>query len=109
MYRNGSPHRYTALPALHNFHLKGILEAARVGGKRSEDAGDGGTDVGAQGQRVHPVDVDGADAHEGRDGGREDRAALDQHRHTCSHLLYKTYVTAAIADHDLLLVPAGLP
>ena len=60
--------------------LERLLEDLAVGGEGGEDGGEGGPDVGAESQRVHALEVQDSDADQWREGGREDRTALYQHR-----------------------------
>ena len=56
------------------------LDPLLVGGHGRYECGRRGAEVGAERQRVHPLDGDEPDADEGRDGGGEDRARLHQER-----------------------------
>ena len=56
------------------------LDPFLVGGHGRYECGRRGAEVGAERQRVHPLDGDEPDADEGRDGGGEYRARLHQER-----------------------------
>ena len=53
-------------------HLEGVQQLLAGVCQRREDGRGGRADVGAQSQRVHPVYLDDADAHQWGEGGRED-------------------------------------
>ena len=59
-------------------HLQGIGNGVSWLCHGRQDASGGGSDVGAQGQWVHALDLDDADANERSEAGREDGAALDE-------------------------------
>ena len=61
-------------------HLHRGLNPLSVGGHGRYECGRRCAEVGAERQRVHPLDGDEPDADEGRDGGGEDRARLHQER-----------------------------
>ena len=56
-------------------------ELRPAGSQRGEEASSGRADVGAEGKRVHALDLDHADSHKRCEGGSEDGAALHEHRH----------------------------
>ena len=77
-------------------HLEGVQQL--LAGQRREDGGGGGADVGAQSQRVHPVYLDDADAHQWGEGGREDGRRLDHDGQTRAH--QDGEITGEVAAHS---------
>ena len=66
-------------------HVQGALQVLAVLRQRRQDPRQGRADVGAQGQRVHPLDGHDPDPDERRQGGGEDGAALQDHGHARAH------------------------
>ena len=62
--------------------LHRVLYGRRVGRQSGEDSGETRADIGAQGEREHPLNADETHADERGQGGGEHRAALHQHRET---------------------------
>ena len=62
--------------------LHRVAEVVFAGSECREDGRERRADVGAECERVHAVEVQHSDSDQRRDGRREDRAALHQHRQT---------------------------
>ena len=62
--------------------MEGLLENGSVRGESSENGGERRPDVGAEGQRIHAVEMEDSDSYEWCESRGEDRTALYQHGET---------------------------